>query len=139
MLALLNTLVTNSGTSVTSSSSTFAAPATGTAATTAAISVVAGQKLLVTIYTSCQNSNAARGCYMSFDATSTGAAGITQTASDNAMAGGSAELANSQYGQSGTFVFTATGTGTVTFTGKYRRIANTATFNSNSITVQVFG
>jgi len=93
-------LVSYNGTVVTSTSATYAAPTTGTAATSGAISVVAGQKLLVTIYTSCQKSNAAKGCYMSFDATSTGAAGITQSASDSAMAGGTAELANTAYGQS---------------------------------------
>jgi hypothetical protein len=93
----------------------------------------------VTIYNDCENTNANKGCYMSFDATSTGAAGISHTASDNDMAGGASTQPGLAEGRSATFVFTAGGTGTVTFTGKYRRDANTATFHTHSIFVQVFG
>jgi hypothetical protein len=93
----------------------------------------------VTIYNDCENTNAGKGCYMSFDASSTGAVGISHTASDNDMAGGASTVANLPEGRSGTFVFTAAGTGTVTFTAKYRRDANTATFHTHTIFVQVFG
>jgi len=48
-------------------------------------------------------------------------------------------VANLPNGQSSSFLFTATSSGTVTFTAKYRVDGNTATFLSHSITVQVFG
>jgi hypothetical protein len=74
---------------------------------------------------------------MSFDAT--GTAGITQTASDSAMVGGVNTVTGLVNGQGGSFLFTATSNGTVTFTPKYRVDGNKATFLSHSIIVQVFG
>jgi hypothetical protein len=133
-----NTLSANSGsTDATSTSATFAAPTSGTAATVT-VSVSAGQKLLVTLYTSCENTNSGKGCYMSFDASSTGSAGITQSASDSTATGTDTGVAGQPNGTGGAFLFTAAGTGTVTFTAKYRRISNTATFHTHSIFVQVF-
>jgi hypothetical protein len=63
-----------------------------------------------TRFNNCQNTNAAKGCYVSFDASSTGSAGITHTAADADSVGTDVTVATLAYGASGTFVFTAAGT-----------------------------
>jgi hypothetical protein len=93
--------------------------------------------VLVTLYMSCENTKE-KGCYMSFEGASTGAAGITHAAADADSVGGVFTLPTAPISQSGSFVFTAAGTGTVTFTAKYRVIEKEATVLSSSITAQVF-
>jgi hypothetical protein len=107
---------------------------TGTAAS-ASVSVKTGDKVLVTLYTSCKDSEKQKACYMSFEASG---AGISQAASDSAMVGGGYAEKELAIGQSGSFLFTAGSTGTVTFTAKYKVDAGTGTFLSHSITAQVF-
>jgi hypothetical protein len=126
----------NSSAAATATAATYGAPATGTAASVS-VAVTSGQKVLISLYTQCANSNAAKGCYMSFDAS--GVAGVTNTASDTTAVGSPADSALLLYTSGATFAFTATGSGTLTVTAKYRRIANTATFNAHNITVMVVG
>jgi hypothetical protein len=135
---VLSEAYSNASTTATSTSTTYAAPSTGTAASVTGVSVQSGDKVLVTINTSCKNTNANKGCYMSFAASvASGSPGITHTASDSDVAGGAATVAGLNQGSSASFAFTATGTGTVDFTGKYRVDANTGTFSNSSIIVQV--
>jgi hypothetical protein len=92
--------------------------------------------VLVTISTSCENSANNKGCFFSYDAAGQG---VTQTAGDAvSMAGGAAGVAATAQGASSAFLYTATGTGNVTFTPKFRVLANTGTFHYSTIIVQVF-
>jgi hypothetical protein len=138
-----NNIFSGSGSAgATSTSLTYAAPTTGTAASVTVTGLTVGQKLLVTIYTSCQNTNSGKACYMSFErdtVTSTATVSPAITPSDSQMAGDTATVTDTPYGQGASFFYTVTGAGTLKLNGMYRRINNTATFNSHSITVQVFG
>ncbi len=98
------------------------------------MNLTAGQKVLVTLYTSCENTNANKGCFMSVSATG----GLVIVASDTFMAGGGATVASVPQGASAAQVFTATSTASTTFTAQYRQDANTATFLTSTIIVQVF-
>jgi len=93
----------------------------------------------VTIYTSCENTSGDKGCYMSFDATGTAVLSPADTsASDNTMIGIAKVAGGMPVGMSGTFLYTVTTGGTVTFTGKYGADASTATFHRHRIVVQVY-
>jgi hypothetical protein len=97
------------------------------------VSLTAGQKVLVTLYTSCENTNN-KGCYMSFNATGA----VTHTASDNNMVGGPATVAGRPQGAGGSFLLTATSTATATFKAEYRVDASIGIFRTSTIIVQVF-
>jgi len=105
----------------------------GTAASVT-VSLTSGQKVLVTLYTSCENTNANKGCYMSVSSTG----GLVLTAGDTFMAGGGATVAGIPEGASASQVFTATSTASTTFTAEYGADANTGTFHTSTIIVHIF-
>ena len=128
---------TQSGTA-TATATTFGAPATGTAPSVD-IEVTEGRPVLVTLWTACTNSNAAGSCYVSFDAT--GGVEYTSTGGSSTTVNvtGFRPPNNNVLGYaSGTFLLTATSTGTATLTVTYRAVSHTATFYAVNLVVQAW-
>jgi len=120
---------------LTSTSATYAAPTTGTAASLS-ITATGTHRVLVTLTVNCFNTSNDSGCFMGFDATG----GLVQSASDNFAVGNGRSPGPSPdrtISQSASYLVTVTGN--TTFTAKYRRAAGgTATFASSNIIVQVY-
>jgi hypothetical protein len=119
--------------------STFAAPSTGVAAEVLNVPVTSGDTVVVTLVGNLWG-NATQGCFMSFDATGSVTHTATGSSSTNAIGGraGAAGVA-STFASSGSFVLTASSTGTATFTGKYRTSGNVnCTWNVHTILVEVY-
>jgi hypothetical protein len=133
--SLSSTLISSGSGSagLTASSTTYAPPASGTAASVA-VNVSGTHKVLVTLTATCTNTNN-KGCWMSFDASG----GLTQSASDNFALGASAIMTGPGASFATGASYLVTVTGNTTFTAKYRvDSASTATFGASSIIVQVF-
>jgi hypothetical protein len=125
---------------VTSTSTTYAAPTTGTAVSVPVTTTSPNQKVLITLSTKCINSQQDSGCYVSFVASG----GLTQAASDNFAVGSGRPGDNATskfFVGSGTYLVTIPTPGTTTFTAQFKLGAagNTATFSMHAIYVQVFG
>jgi len=119
---------------LTSTSNTYAAPTTGTAASNS-ITVVGTHSVLVTLTVTCTNSVSNDGCYMSF----TASGGLTQAASDSFAVG--TQRVNNTPGLAGSASYLVTVTGNTTFTAQYKTstaLGGTATFLASKIIVQIF-
>jgi hypothetical protein len=110
----------------------------GAGAALTGIAVTSGQQVVITLYAQYSTGTNGRGCMMSFDAS--GVTGVTNTAGDASGIGNLIATSGVVSAVGGSFPFTATGTGTLSVTAKYKNLggAATCTFSSHHIMVQVF-